>query len=351
MTLNNVQRMQVRLYNPADKNKWDDYVKRSNGSTLYHYSGWKTVIEKTFGHKTFYLMAADAHNEINGILPLVHMKSFIFGNFMVSMPYLNYGGVCADNNYVQDMLQNEAINIAQRMNAEYIELRHSRAIENGLMTKCSKVSMHLELPASHEALWSQFPSKLRSQIKKPQRDGLVARIGKEEEIESFYNVFSLKMRDLGTPVYPRTFFKNILEEFKKSAWICSVYKDEEPVASGFLFGFKDRLDIPWASSKREYDRFNPNMLLYWNSLKFACENGYRIFDFGRSTPGEGTYKFKEQWGAKPIQLYWHYWLRDGGPLPELNPKNPKYQMAIKIWKILPVTVTKFIGPKVVKNIP
>ena len=159
------------------------------------------------------------------------------------------------------------------------------------------------------------------------------------------------MRELGTPVYPKSFFKNILETFQESAWICSVYKDEEPVASGFLFGFKDRLDIPWASSKREYDRFNPNMLLYWNSLKFACENGYRIFDFGRSTPGEGTYKFKEQWGAKPIQLYWHYWLKNNGPLPELNPKNPKYQMAIKIWQKLPVAVTRFIGPMIVKNIP
>lgn len=343
--------MQVRLYNSSDNKKWDDYVKRARDSSFYHYSGWKTVIEETFGHKTFYLMVVDNHDEINGILPLVHMKSFIFGNFMVSMPYLNYGGVCSDNDHVQDMLQKEAIKIALRMNAEYIELRHARAKDNGLMTKDSKVAMHLDLPPTAEELWNQFPSKLRSQIKKPQKDGLSARIGKKEEIESFYNVFSLKMRDLGTPVYPKSFFINILERFQESAWICSVYKDGEPVASGFLIGFKDRLEIPWASSNRVYDRFNPNMLLYWNSLKFACESGYAIFDFGRSTPGEGTYKFKEQWGAKPLQLYWHYWLRDGGPLPELNPKNPKYQMAIEIWKRLPIAVTKLIGPKVVKNIP
>ncbi len=160
------------------------------------------------------------------------------------------------------------------------------------------------------------------------------------------------MRDLGTPVYPKKFFNNILKEFPETTWICTIYtKDEQPVASGVLVGFKEMLEIPWASSLRNYNNYSPNMLLYWGVLKFACEKGYKVFDFGRSTPNEGTYKFKEQWGAKPLQLYWHYWLKNGGHLPELNPKNPKYQIAIKIWQTLPVGLTRLIGPAIVKNIP
>jgi hypothetical protein len=114
---------------------------------------------------------------------------------------------------------------------------------------------------------------------------------------------------------------------------------------------KDRLEIPWASSLREHNFCSPNMLLYWSALEFACDRGDRVFDFGRSTPGEGTYRFKEQWGAKPVPLYWHYWLRDGGALPELNPGNPKYRIAINLWKRLPVGLTRLIGPPIVKNLP
>ena len=123
------------------------------------------------------------------------------------------------------------------------------------------------------------------------------------------------------------------------------------VASGFLVAFKDRLEVPWASSLREYNSYSPNMMLYWNILKFVCEKAFKLFDFGRSTIGEGTYKFKEQWGSKPLQLYWHYWLKKGSTMPELNPKNPKYQAAIRIWKRLPVSLTKIIGPSIVKNLP
>ena len=177
------------------------------------------------------------------------------------------------------------------------------------------------------------------------------KIGNSEELESFYKVFSINMRDLGTPVYSKHFFKNIIEEFPHSTWICTVYSGKEPIASGLLVGFKDTVEIPWSSSRRDFNRYKPNMLLYWTALSWACERGYRIFDFGRSTPGEGTYIFKEQWGAKAVPLYWHYWMREEGALPELNPQNPKYAAAIKVWKKLPIGLTRMIGPAIVKNLP
>jgi FemAB-related protein (PEP-CTERM system-associated) len=344
--------MSVRLLREEDKARWDNYVMKTTSSTCYHQTGWKDITEKSFSHKTYYLLSEDNRGGINGILPLVHLRSILFGNFMVSLPYYNYGGICADYEEISNQLLEEAIRMARKEGVEYIELRHSQQINNGLQVKTSKVSMRLELPKTSDDLWNVLPTKLRSQIRRPIKEEMYSKTEKTEGLENFYHVFSINMRDLGTPVYSKEFFRNILIGFPDTTFICTVYtKDGKPVASGFLVGFKDRLEIPWASSIRDYNRYSPNMLLYWSSLKFACENGYKVFDFGRSTNGEGTYRFKEQWGAKPFQLFWNYWLMNGGPLPELNPENPKYQTAIKIWQKLPVGLTRVIGPMIVRNLP
>ncbi len=344
--------MGVRLFKKEDREQWDSYVMNSGLADCYHLSGWKDVIENSFGHKTYYLMSEDKNGAVNGILPLVHLKSAIFGNFMVSIPYFNYGGIIAESDEVREQLLTEATIIAQREKVDHIELRHKENINIGLPVKQSKVCMILDLPSTADELLMSFSSKLRCQIRRPEKEGMHYKVGRVELLDDFYKIFSINMRDLGTPVYSKNFFANILAEFPDKTWISTVHtKDGIPVASGFLVGFKDRLEIPWASSLSSYNRFSPNMLLYWGVLKFACEQGYRTFDFGRSTPEEGTYKFKEQWGSKPVQLYWHYWLKDGGAIPEINPKNPKFQLAINVWKKLPVSLTRLIGPQIVRNIP
>ncbi len=344
--------MNIGYLQEIDKERWNAYVMQSGMSTCYHLTGWKDVIEASFGHKTYYLFAEDGRHEIRGILPLVHLKSALFGNFMVSLPFFNYGGICADDEEIYGRLLNKAAEVAVEVKAGHIEFRHTHHTEKGLPEKAAKVCMGLPLPSNADDLWESFSAKLRSQIRKPSKEGMYAKIGKAEELDNFYNVFAVNMRDLGTPVYSKEFFRNILKIFPDSSWICTVYaKDGRPVASGFLVGFKEKLEIPWASSLRSFNRFSPNMLLYWTALRFGCEQGFRSFDFGRSTPGEGTYRFKEQWGAKPVPLYWHYWLRNGNQVPELNPKNPKYQAAIKIWQRLPVGLTRLIGPAIVRNLP
>jgi FemAB-related protein (PEP-CTERM system-associated) len=279
------------------------------------------------------------------------MKSKSFGNFMVSMPYFNYGGVCASDGSTRKHLIDEAVHMAKDLKAQHIEFRQEESLQNGFPEKTYKVSMRLGLPSSPDELWKSFPSKLRSQIKVPQKAGMTCRFGRLEELESFYSVFSINMRSLGTPVYPRSFFRSILEGFPGNTWISTVYLGNIPVASGFLTGFKNRLEIPWASSVRSHNRFSPNMLLYWSCLKFACEQGYRTFDFGRSTAGESTYKFKEQWGATPSPMVWSYWVRGGGNMPDLTPRNPKYRLAIGIWRRLPLPVTQILGPRIIRNIP
>ena len=343
--------MLIKLYQDEDEPSWNGYVNESSSSECYHQVGWKDVIERSFGHKTFYLMAESREGKVNGLLPLVHIKSVLFGNYMASMPYFNYGGVCADDEETRNQLLGEAVRIASKEGAEHLELRHTVNLEGELQVKTSKVSMHLSLPSTSEELWKSLSSKLRSQVKRPEKEKMYVQIGREDELGSFYNVFCQNMRDLGTPVYPVRFFRNILDRFPQSTWIASVYKDSKPVASGFLVGFKNRMEIPWASALREFNRISVNMLLYWEVLKYSIEQGYEQFDFGRSTPGEGTYRFKKQWGAKPHQLYWNYWLKNGGPLPEGNPHNPKNKLAITLWRKLPLSVTKMIGPLIAKNLP
>ena len=344
--------MKVFIFEDKDASKWNKFVTTSTNTHCYHQIGWKEVIEKSFGHKTYYLFSEDNDGKIAGILPLVHLKSYLFGSFMVSLPYFNYGGICAEHEESYSSILNESINLANREGVTHIEFREMRPVENGLQKKETKVSMLLPLPQSAENLWNSIGSKLRSQVRRPEKEGMYHRIGREEELDTFYEVFSENMRDLGTPVYSRTFFLNVLKAFPSSSWVCSVYtKDGKAVASGFLVGFKDTLEIPWGSSLRGYNSLSPNMLLYWTCLKFACDSGYRVFDFGRSTPNEGTYKFKEQWGAKPLQLYWYYWMQGDKAMPELNPHNPKFTLAINIWKKLPVGLTKLIGPPIVKNLP
>jgi FemAB-related protein (PEP-CTERM system-associated) len=249
------------------------------------------------------------------------------------------------------MLINASIDIAEKIGAEHIEFRQQEPLYNGMPVKARKVSMRLCLPYDSRKLWNDFPSKLRSQIRGSEKKGLMAKIGKIEELDSFYTVFSINMRDLGTPVYPKRFFEKVFGKFNDNAWICTIYKGDTPLASGFLLSNKNMIEIPWASSIRKFNNLSPNMLLYWNCLEFACNKGYSVFDFGRSTPEGSTYRFKEQWGAKPVQLNWHYWLKNGKSIPDISPSNPRYELAIKVWKKLPLPVTRVLGPRIVKNLP
>ena len=343
--------MQVRLLGSGDEKNWDEYVTGFGGSSIYHYAGWKTVIEKSFGHKTYYWLAENNEGMIRGVFPLVHLKSQIFGSFMVSLPFFNYGGVCAEGKSVCSELVRAAVEQALKDGAEHIEMRHQLPMDFHFPFKTTKVSMRLVLPFNGEELLKAFRPRLRNKIRGSMKEGMITSIGQLEELDSFYEVFSINMRDLGTPVYSKEFFRNILTVFPENTWICSVYKHKQPVASGLLIGFREILEIPWVSSIRKYNPLRPNILLYWTVLQYACEKGFKIFDFGRSTPGEGTYLFKEQWGAKPVPLYWYYWMRNSGSLPELNPKNPKYKPAIEVWKMLPVGLTRVLGPTISKNLP
>jgi len=360
----------VRPYQVSDQRLWYQYVENHLHATLYHLSIWKNIIEKTYGHKTYYLIAeqqpSNPNNPVVGILPLVHMKHPFFGNNLISIPFWDYGGVLADDKQTEKALLCEAMKLGKNLKVGYIELRHTQPLSclrelnppnptnstnpTTYVTRSHKVRMLYELPESSEMLMNSYKSKLRSQIKKPLKEGLYPKVGGIELLEDFYKVFSINMRDLGSPVHSSKLMKNVLTEFSEKAKIVMVYKDKQPLAASLIIGFKNTLENPWASALREYSRLSPNMLLYWSMLEYACDNGYKYFDFGRSTPDEGTYKFKKQWGAKPNPLYWHYISLNGQPIEKEIPEKFKFEKAIHFWKKLPVPVTKTIGPMIRKHI-
>ncbi len=331
--------------------QWDDYVASHPEGSIYHLTAWQLLISKQFGHSSSYLYSLDDKQKINAVLPVVQLKSRLFGNYMVSVPYFNYGGALADTAQLATGLMAEAGNIAQKNNASHVEFRDTQTYEGNWGLREDKVVMLLDLPSESETLWKDIGTKVRAQIKRPQREPVSVKHGGLDLLDDYYQVFAQNMRDLGTPVYAKSFFKFILEAFPDNAHIICVYHNNKPAAVGFLLGYKNRMEIPWASALREFNRISVNMLLYWEVLKYSIEQGYTQFDFGRSTINAGTYRFKKQWGAKPRQLYWHYWLSEGQDVPRLNPDNPKYKLVIAVWQKLPVWLTKIIGPPIVKNLP
>ena len=248
------------------------------------------------------------------------------------------------------LLESYAIEEAKELNADHIELRQQEPMNTTWVSTERKVSMRLPLPNSYEQLVKEFPSKLRSQVRRAQKEGMTVRVGGSDCLDEFYAVFSRCMRDLGRQYMQRDFLEG-LEVFSKEARICIVSHGKTPVAAGFLYGFRSTLEIPWAASDKRFNRLAPNMLLYGTVLEYACQQGFHVFDFGRSTPDSGTYRFKAQWGAQPKQLHWYYWMRDGNPVPQLNPQNPKYALAIRLWQKLPVAVANVFGPHIVKHLP
>lgn len=330
---------------------WDQFVKNHPAATPYHFIRIRRFIEQTYGHTTHYCCALAADGETLGVLPLVQLNSKLFGNFVVSVPYFNYGGLLANNQEAAKKLVAAANEWRQGIGASHIELRHFQDSELELKQRQDKVTFLLPLPATPELLWQSFRPKLRAQIRRPEREGPEWVIGGTELLDAFYDVFASNMRDLGTPVYGKEFFLNLLQHLGESARLVVVKLSGKPAGCAFLIGYAEKMEIPWASTLRDFNNTGINMFMYWKVLELAISQGYKVFDFGRCSTDAGTYKFKQQWGAHPIRMHWDYCLPPNENLPELNPNNPKFKLLITVWQRLPVWLTRLIGPHIVKSLP
>src|SRR5690606_11768290 len=251
---------------------------------------------------------------------------------------------------VEDGLIKALASEALARDARHVELRETKP-RPSYPTKTEKVAMLLDLPDQPEQLWQSIGSKVRAQIKAGQANDLRVAFGSHELLHDCYTVFAHNMRDLGTPVYGKRLVGPLLDQTSLAPRLVVLYCKNKPVSCGFLLGYRGTLEIPWASTLRSVYKLIANMLLYWHMLEFAINQGYKRFDFGRSSKDANTFRFKKQWGATPRQLYWHYWLADGTELPEMNPKNPKFQLLIAVWRRMPVALTTLIGPGIVRNLP
>ncbi|MCD0458858.1 FemAB family XrtA/PEP-CTERM system-associated protein [Roseiconus lacunae] len=316
-----------------------------------HDARWLNSICRGLSHRGYLLTHRSSENG-TGLLPLVFVKGPLFGKFLVSLPYINTGGVWAGNAGVASELIDAACNLADELNVKYLELRHEQAVEHPRLNfaRTDKVHMRLALPETDEELNKSFKSKLRSQIKKSGSYGATVHFGRQELLAEFYNVFAHNMRDLGTPVFSVRLFREILNAFEDDAELCVVRNESQAVAGGLLIHSDGVSEVPSASSLREFNRTGANMWMYRHLLRRAIERGSHTFDFGRSSEDSGTYKFKAQWGAVPSPATWQYYVRQGDPN-DMRPDADGKKRLVELWTKLPVSLTRIIGPPIVRGIP
>ena len=349
------QGVAVRRYGPdeiqARLSTWEAYFANRPTSTIGNHPGWLSVLQRGLKHVP-YCLEATRDDGIVGLLPLAYVRSALFGRFLVSLPYLNSSGVMADDDRAATSLIDAAVGLADALDVRYLELRHEIRHEHPALGHAmqSKVHMRLSLPTTTDELWRRFKPKVRNQIRKGEKHNFCVQWGGGELLDDFYEVFCRNMRDLGTPVFGRSLFEATLDQFPNDAELCVERLDKQPVAAALLIHGGSMTEVPSASSLRTFNPTNANMLMYWHLLQRACERGQREFDFGRSTIDSNTFRFKKQWGATPIPAIWQYYLRRGD-IGDLRRETGAYQRAINLWKHLPITVTRFIGPKIVRGIP
>jgi FemAB-related protein (PEP-CTERM system-associated) len=312
---------------------------------------WLSILREALGHTPYCLEATEA-GVTRGLLPLCLVESLLFGRFLVSLPYVNTAGVVADSNDTALSLIDRAVRLADELRVRYLELRHEQLIDHPLLRgrMTSKVHMRLDLPDTIERLWKSVSAKVRNQVRKGQRYDFRINWGGYPLVAEFYDVFSQTMRDLGTPVYGRELFVEILRQLGEDAELCVVRDAGKAVAAALLLHGRGVTEVPSACSLHSYNPSCVNMMMYYHLLERAVQRRQRVFDFGRSTRDSGTHRFKKQWGAQPTEAVWQYYVRHG-EMNDMRPDNPGYGRLIRIWQRLPVSVTRWLGPSIVRGIP
>jgi len=341
--------------NPAAD--WDAYAAAHDKASVYHSVGWAALVAHVFAQHAWFIEARDSEARLIGVLPLVQQRSLLFGRSLTSLPYFNYGGALGDSPAVVQALMDRAKQLAVETGCRYLELRDVQQQPGDWLTRTDKVTLLMDLPVSVAALAQQLGAKLRSQTRRADRESPLTRVGGLELLDDFYDVFCRNMHALGTPVYPKRFFAALLKRFADSCVLLVISTAEGPMAAGFLVIARGRAEIPWASCREEAKPRGFNMKLYWEALSLAIERGCSVFDFGRSSADSGTYRFKTQWGAKPVQLYWHRWERNTAAanqeLPAGHAPAPgKLRTLLSaVWMRLPLPVANFAGPLISPGLP
>jgi len=334
----------VKVISENQLDQWDLYVEKNPGTTFFHKAGWYRVIKNSFGHQPYYLGAFSEENELKGILPLFENKSYLFGHFLVGQPFCMYGGAVADSEEIRIKLEDSAAELAKQLNVDHLELRTVCAKRKDWVIKSMHSTFIRELADNDEDNLALVKYKQRAVVRKSLKVGL-----SEEfpwDIDEFYYAYSTSVRNLGTPVFSRNYFLNLVEEFGKDCELVSIKLKGQLHCALMSFYFKDTV-LPFYGGGLPVSRNSKAMdYMYFRQMCRAGAKGYKKYDFGRSKNGTGPYHYKRHWGFNPMPLNYQYFLVKSPEVNELNPLNPKYQLLIKNWKKLPLWVSQLVGPLV-----
>lgn len=329
---------------------WDAYLHKHPGASFYHLFAWRTLMAKNFSHPTYYLAVQDGPAVI-GVLPLVLIRSRLFGKILCSMPFVNFGGICANDPDTERKLFDEAQQLAADLDVDYVELRATAPPPAHWSCATHKISMTVALDNNPDTLWNAYSTKHRTNIRRAYKNGFQVHHGGVELLDPFYEVMAESWRSLGTPIYRKAFFASILATFPERTRIFVVRAGETTVAAAFNGYHQGVVEGMWAGTRTAFRQQQPNYVLYWEMIKHACETGCHTYHLGRSTIDSNAESFKRKWNADGKQLYWQHYLPRAGAMPALNVDNPKYRLAISMWRRLPIKVTTLIGPLVANYIP
>lgn len=338
----------VQTLGEATVNRWDEYVQRAEGATFFHRAGWKEVLERAFGHKTHFLCACDGE-VIVGILPLAQVKSLLFGNALSSLPFCVYGGVVADNEEVAQVLRREACRLADDLNVGALEFRNREASTTDWPVKELYYTFRKGIDSDDDVNLKAIPNRQRAMVRKGIKGGLQGEWG--NTTGRFYRVYAESVRNLGTPVFSAKYLRILKEVFGDDCSMLMITHGGQDVAAVMSFYFRDEV-IPYYGGSTSAARAikGVNHYMYWELMRRSAEQGYRLFDFGRSKAGTGPYSFKKNFGFEPQPLPYEYYLVNSDVMPDVNPLNPKYRMMINVWSRLPLPVANFVGPFLARSL-
>jgi FemAB-related protein (PEP-CTERM system-associated) len=339
--------IEVRQLAPADSARWDAFVAACPEATFFHLSGWKDIIEQAMGHAAYYLLA-ESHGEIQGVLPLGHVHSRLFGNALMSVPFCVYGGIAAVDEAARTALEAAARGLAERLGVDYLEMRDRQLRHPGWPAKDMYVTFRKTLDPDPEKNLLAIPRKQRAMVRKGIEAGLTGAI--DDDVGRLHDIYAESVRHLGTPVFSKKYFATLRQVFGPACEVLTISHAGRPVSSVMSFYFRDEVLPYYGGGTRAARAVAGNDFLYWELMRRAGEKGVRLFDYGRSKVGTGSYSFKKNWGFTPEPLHYEYYLVKAREVPNVSPLNPKYRMFIEIWKRMPLALTKLVGPMIARNL-
>ena len=337
----------VHLLLPKEAKRWDEFVLSCPEATFFHRAGWQTVIEGALGHKTWFLYV-ESGGRIQGVLPLAEINSRLFGHSLSSLPFCVYGGIAANSEPVRDALDLAAQKLAAELQVDYLEYRNLKPRHPDWPGKDLYMTFRREIAPEVEQNMNAIPRKQRAMVRKGIKGGLESVI--DNDIERFFTAYSVSVHRLGTPVFSKEYFRLLKEVFAEDCELMIILKAGHTIAGVMSFYFRDEVLPYYGGGTSEARDVAGNDFMYWELMRRACERGYKTFDFGRSKRNSGSFDFKKNWGFEPQPLHYEYQLHRASAVPDHNPLNPKYQLFIKAWRKLPLSIANVVGPHIVRNL-